>query len=147
MKRIAIVVLAGAVTLGLAGCATSHNFIQPDSHRQVAFSTPISYQEAYRRADAFARQCHSTSGHRMWNGNVSGSIFTDDQSAVVHVSSQAISNADFERFEINGTPNGSDVQILTATNGGWDQHELQVARMSIETGRVTCYGDMPVASE
>lgn len=143
MKRVTIGFFAGVVALALGGCATSRNFIQPDSHRQVVFSAPISYQEAYRRADAFARRCHSTSGHGMWNGDVNGNIFTDNRTAVVHVSSQAVSNADFERIAIKGTANGSDVTILTATNGGWDQHELDVARRSIETGHVTCYGDAP----
>lgn len=140
MKRTTIAFLVGMVALGLGACASSRNFIQPDSHRQIVFSVPISYQEAYRRADAFARQCHSTSGNGMWNGDVSGSVFTDNRTAVVHVSSQVVSNADFERFEIKGTSAGSDVTILTATNGGWDQHELDVARQSIETGRTVCYG-------
>lgn len=133
--------LAGAFQIG--GCSTSKNFIQPDSHRQISFSTTVGYQEAYRRADTFGRQCHGTTGHGMWNAEVSGNVYTDNQTAVLHLRQEAFVGKDFERFEIKGTPAGSDVTILTATNGGWDSHELKVARMSIETGNITCYGDLP----
>lgn len=134
-------------TLGasqLAGCAGSRNFIQPDSARQLQFSVPVSYQEAYRRADAFGRQCHGTTNNGMWSAETTGNIYTDTQTAVLHLRQEAFVGKDFERFDIKGTPSGSDVTILSATNGHWNQHELKVARMSMETGHVTCYGDVPV---
>lgn len=143
MNARALLVAASLAAL-LAGCTGSHNFIQPDSYREVAFSTSAGYQEAYRRADAFGRQCHTTSNNRMWNAETTGNIYTDNQTAVVHLRQEAFVGKDFERFEIKGTPTGSDVRILTASNGGWNQHELQVARMSIETGHITCYDDLPV---
>ena len=141
MKPISYCVL---LCFALSGCATSRNFIQPDSHRQAVFSTSVGYQEVYRRADAFARQCHSTANHRMWNAEITGNIYTDNQTAVIHVRQEAFVGKDFERFEIKGTPSGSDVTILTATNGGWNKHEMKVARMSVETGHINCYGDVPV---
>lgn len=142
--QILLAACATALALPMGGCSTSRNFIQPDSHRQVSFSTPVGYQEVYRRADAFGRKCHTTTGHGMWNAEVTGNIYTDNQTAVLHLRQEAFVGKDFERFDIKGTPTGSDVTILTATNGGWDQHELDVARKSIETGNITCYGDEPV---
>lgn len=136
-----VILWSALVCTTLAGCAISHNFIQPDSRRELVFSTSVAYQEAYRRADAFGRQCHASSGHGMWNADVTGNIYTDNKTAVVHLRQES---KDFERFEIEGTPSGSNVTILTATNGGWNKHEMKVARRSIQTGHITCYGDVPL---
>lgn len=129
--------LALALVL-LGGCSIG---IREDNSNSISetFTTPVTYQEAYRRAESFARHCH-TSNHYMWQGsfNVAGDLFVDNTTGVVRVN---LPNAgrDEERIEITSAGDSAATVLVRAWGIGiWDQRELAAAKQSIETGKLVC---------
>lgn len=124
MKSICIV----AMVLFLGGCALG---IKDDDTRTVhaKFDVPVTYQEAYRRADAYARQCHP--------GDVTGNVYPDNQTAIARI--VAVNGKDLERVHLAArADSGTDVSIDAWGVGVWDQRELAAAQKAIETGHPAC---------
>jgi len=103
-----------------------------------SFHAPTTYQEAYRRADAFARHCHANTD---WF-KVAGNLYTDNQTGVVHITAPS-ATGDLERIDIaTAKDGGSDVTVTAWSKGIWDAREIAAARQSIETGTPVCRSEM-----
>lgn len=102
------------------------------------FSVALPYQEAYRRADAYARACRTskTFARRSWS--VRSNLFDDDKNGFVHISTYPL-GPDLERIDISANGASAAFIKVTARNSStWDQLELDSARQSIETGIPAC---------
>lgn len=129
-----------AFAVSLSGCSRIVMSDNPSQNLSAVSDLSVGYQAAYRRAEAFAHQCHERPGHHQWNGDISGSVFTDTKSAVLRVSrSAAQGGGDWERFDITGTPAGASVRITVANTPRWQGKELTAAQQSVESGRPVCY--------
>lgn len=110
---------------------------------RISFSTSITYQEAYRRADAYARHCHTSNS--LWKGsfNVGGDLYSDTGKGIVRINMPQ-AGRDLERIEISSTgPSSSDVAITAWGVGIWDEREMAAAEASILTGKPVCRKDIP----
>lgn len=117
--------------ISLGGCAfgISHDGTDPTQTFEVAGT----YQEAYRRADAYPRHCL-----QLTDQIVTGNLYHDTKTGVVRVNSPA-SGKPLEVIDIKELTEGrSQVTITVWGVGVWDEGELQAARASIETGQNTC---------
>jgi len=121
--------IAAVAATVLAGCATG---IQPGGeYPSQTFTVPLSYQEAYRRADAQAREC----AHNM---AVTGELFTDNQTGVVRVNAPTLS-ADLLRVSLRAVSESATEATVTASNEGqFDGGQVIAMRQSIETGTPVC---------
>lgn len=103
-----------------------------------SFHVGISYQEAYRRADAFARQCHTSTNALRGSFNVSGNLYTDSQAGEVRINLPSYGK-DLETIRVVAAANGgADVAVSVWGHGMWDVGELAAVRSSIESGQPTC---------
>jgi hypothetical protein len=139
MKMIRLIV--GLMVLGLAGCAMG---VKDDGSnaRQESLHMSVSFQDSYRRADAYARHCHTSNS--LWKGsfNVDGDLFTDIKQGVVRVN-MPNNGRDLERFEIAATGlDESEVKITMWDVGAWDDREMTAAKRSITTGIPVCRKDI-----
>jgi len=128
---------AMGLLLLVAGCAMG---IREDGRGAAhdAFHAPLTYQQAYRRADAYARHCHANTSWFSGSFNVNGNLYTDNHTGVVHVTAAA-AGGDLERIEVaEARDGGSDITVTVWNAGIWDARELAAARASIETGTLTC---------
>ena len=131
MKRTATVILS---VLTLSGCVTG---ITTDSPSRAVNSSGT-YQEAYRRADAFARTCHSEAGGPLVGSfTVSGNLYSDNQTGVVRVRHPSASG-DLMRVDIADAPHGSSSVIWVAGIGMWDLRQLDAIAKAIQTGEISC---------
>ncbi|WP_338881529.1 hypothetical protein WHX56_14040 [Achromobacter veterisilvae] len=124
------IILCAAVAV-LGGCAfgISNDGTDPTQ----TFDVPTSYQEAYRRADAYPRHCL-----QLPDQIVTGNLYHDIKQGVVRVNSPA-SGKPLEVIEIKEISDGrSQVTITVWGVGIWDEGELQAVRASMETGKNTC---------
>ncbi|MEC6413631.1 BPTD_2524 family lipoprotein [Achromobacter xylosoxidans] len=127
MKKICFLALLAP----LAGCAfgISHDGTDPSATFEVASS----YQEVYRRADAYPRHCL-----QLPDQIVMGNLYHDTKSGVVRVNSPA-SAKPLEEIEIKDS--GADRTQVTVTVWGvgiWDEGELAAAKESITSGKPIC---------
>ncbi|MFY3148489.1 BPTD_2524 family lipoprotein [Achromobacter xylosoxidans] len=127
MIRLAFV----SLLIGLAGCAfgISHDGTDPSA----SFEVDSSYQEVYRRADAYPRHCL-----QLPDQIVTGNLYHDTRSGVVRVNSPA-SAKPLEEIEIKDS--GASRTQVTVTVWGvgiWDEGELAAAKESIASGKPMC---------
>lgn len=131
MRRAAALV---ASVLTLSGCITGVTKSSPSR----SIDASITYQEAYRRADAFARTCHSDAGGPLIGSfMVSGNLYSDNQTGVVRVRHPSASG-DLMRVEIESATNGSSSLAWVAGIGMWDQRQLDAITKAIQTGEIVC---------
>jgi len=72
---------------------------------------------------------------------VNGSVYTDNQTAVVRFSSSG-ATAPLERVDIKSTGvNQSQITVTVWGVGIWDKYELSAMRKTLETGKIACRGD------
>lgn len=133
--------LAAVAVLWLAGCSVG---IREDGSNAIrrSFAAPVTYQEAYRRADAYARHCRTSNS--LWKGsfNVDGDLFTDTQKGVVRIN-MPNGGRDLERIDIAAAGGASSEVGITAWGVGvWDEREVAAAKASILTGTPTCRKDV-----
>lgn len=125
-----------ALTLALGGCAIG---IKEGSSRTIigTFTVDVSYQETYRRAEAFERQCHTSTG---LNGSfsVSGNVYTDKSLAELRVASKNEFGGDLTQISIEQKGEGSEVSVKLWGVGIWDDRELRALKESITSGSVIC---------
>ncbi|WP_125470722.1 BPTD_2524 family lipoprotein [Achromobacter aegrifaciens] len=126
-------ILAPAVILILSGCVTAVSEKSPSA----IVESMASYQEAYRRADAFSRTCHSDGNPLAGYFVVSGNLYTDTQTGVVRVQHTTYAK-DFLRVEIAATPSGSTSTIRVAGVGIWDQKEIDALTETLKSGQIRC---------
>jgi hypothetical protein len=121
----------------LSGCAIG---IKPgDTENQsVSFVAPISYQEAYRRGDAQARQCHTHANMFKDSFTVAGNLYADNGTGVIHVTLPH-AGTDLARFEVaEKGPSSTAVTLTVWGRHMWDARELAAMRKSIESGSPVC---------
>lgn len=124
--------MAALVAVALAGCSVG---MQPGGqYPKMSFSAPVSYQEAYRRADAQGRACPR-------NADVTGDLFSDNRTGVVRfrLTGGGMDAGDLARVDISERPEGgSEIQISYQDKGGWDKGFADAMRQSIESGSSVC---------
>ncbi len=131
MKRVAAIISS---VLALSGCVTGITTASPSK----SVDTETTYQEAYRRADAFARTCHSDAGGPLVGSfTVSGNLYSDNQTGVVRVRHPSASG-DLMRVDIKATSNGASSIAWVAGIGMWDQKQLDAITKTIQTGEIAC---------
>jgi hypothetical protein len=121
----------------ITGCSVG---IKPDSGKypHIEFTVNVGYQEAYRRADTFARHCHTSTSVFKGSFNVGGNLFTDNKSGVVRVNLPR-AGRDLELIDIQSSGNGSSTVKVTVWGVGiWDEQEMQAAKHSILSDIPTC---------
>lgn len=122
----------------LAGCSVG---IKQDDAGAIKgnFHVATTYQDAYRRADTFARRCHTTTHNVVSTSfNVTGNLYTDEQKGVLHVSAPGLA-ADMERIDLAATSGGgTDIEVTVWGRHQWDQREIDAAKRSIESGTPAC---------
>lgn len=134
LNLLCIVLVSVVFAVALSGCGRIVMSDNPSQNLSAVSHLSVGYQAAYRRAEAFAHQCHERLGHHQWNGDISGSVFTDTKSAVLRVSrSAAQGGGDWERFDVTGTSSGATVRITVANTPRWQGKELTAARSSVES--------------
>lgn len=135
MKRVLCII----ALIWLSGCSLG---IRDDGSNAIHASSHalITYQEAYRRADAYARHCRTSTNWFKGSFDVNGNLYSDNRTGVVHISMPA-NGKDLERIEIAASKHGgSDVTVTAWGVGVWDAREVAAARTSIETGTPICRG-------
>jgi hypothetical protein len=136
MKPLGILVIVLALCFTV-GCSVG---IKPDSgeYPHVQFTANVGYQEAYRRADTFARHCHTSTNLFKGSFNVDGNLFTDNKSGVVRVNlPRAGRDLELINIQSNGA-SSSTVKVTVWGVGIWDEQELQAAKQAILSGTPTC---------
>ncbi len=128
MLRIAGVLIAVGV---LAGCAG----IEPGkSYPSQTFVVPVTYQEAYRRAEAQTRDCAPPV-----TLSSSGNVYTDNQTAVLRIGIPNTPNGDLVRVSTKAVADKeASVTVVVADRGVFDAGQIEALRQSIETGRSVC---------
>lgn len=108
----------------------------------TAFNVPLSYQEAYRRADAYAHACRTSKSFSLSRPSsvVRSNLSEDDHEGFVHISSKPF-GPDLERIDVNAAgASTSSIRVMARNSATWDQLELDSVRRSIETGLPVCRG-------
>lgn len=122
-------VVAG-LALFMTGCISG--MTQDGNYPSETFSVPVSYQEAYRRADAQMRHCGNDSG-------VAGNLYTDNKTAVLRLTYQSLVTVAQERVDIRAlSDSAAEVKVTVWGKGVWDQRQIDAMQRSIETGQPTC---------
>jgi hypothetical protein len=128
MWRVIGIVLA---VVGLAGCSG----IEPGkTYPHETFTTSITYQEAYRRAQAYAHTCLSTF-------DTTGDLYTDNRTGVVRVSIPKFLYTGKESLRADIAAKGDDqTQVIVTVDGVgvFDMAQIAAAKESIESGKPTC---------
>lgn len=122
--------IAVVIAIMLAGCALG---IQPGKeYPSETFMAPITYQEAYRRADAQPRQCFAPL-------TTSGNLFTDNKTGVIHVTA-SIPPYGGESMNVHIAQEKDEAKItVTVWGHGWfDQRQIDAMRETVMTGVVVC---------
>lgn len=104
------------------------------------FNVPLSYQEAYRRADAYATDCRTSKSFSFSRPSwiVRSNLFDDDRQGFVHISSKPF-GPDLERIDVSAIgASAAAIRVSVRNSPTWDQLEMNDARQSIETGRFVC---------
>jgi hypothetical protein len=130
-------IVALTAALMLTGCSVG---LQPGKeYLSMSFTAPITYQEAYRRAEATARKCQASGSNWLIQSvAVNGNVYSDNKTAELGIRMEGWNN-DVERIDIKeSTPGSSDVKITVWDTDWWDHDEMVAMRISIETGNVTC---------
>jgi hypothetical protein len=133
MKRIGIAL----ALLALSGCTLG---IKEDGSNALhdSFHVDATYQETFRRADAFARHCHTSTNMLAASFNVSGNLYTDKQAGEVRVNLPS-AGRDLEIIRVAASADGgASVSVDVWNRNRWDERELAAARRSIESGTPTC---------
>lgn len=115
----------------LAGCSG----IEPGkSYPTETFTVPVTYQEAYRRAQAHSHECLSTF-------DTNGDLYTDNRTGVIRVSIPKFMYTGRESLKVEVAEKSSDSATVTATVddvGVFDQRQIQALKTTIESGTPTC---------
>lgn len=102
------------------------------------FGVPMTYQEAYRRADAYAQICRTSKSFAKRSWSVRAHLDDDDQTGFVAISESPF-GLNLELIEISATGKSTaSVKVTVRNFETWDQREMDSARQSIETGKPTC---------
>jgi hypothetical protein len=104
------------------------------------FNVPLTYEEAYRRASAYATACRTSKTFSFSRPSwmVRSELFDDDRQGFVHITSKPF-GPDLERIDINAIDaSASSIRVSVRNSPTWDQLEMDAARQSIETGRFVC---------
>lgn len=123
MRR--IVLIAGLAVM-LTGCAVG---IQPGKdYPSETFTVPITYQEAYRRADAELRQC-------LPSLTTAGNLYTDNKTGVVRASSD-----NFEAINVHVAQADDEtlVKITVWGVGLMDKSQISATKKAIQSGVIGC---------
>jgi hypothetical protein len=135
--RTYITLIIYSIIFLVAGCSIGINTDSTD-YPYIKFAVPTGYQEAYRRAEIFARQCHTSTNPFKGSFNVSGNLFTDNHSGVVRINLPS-AGRDLEIIKIRSiNDNLSEITIIVWGVGIWDEKEMLAAKQSILTGTPTC---------
>jgi len=129
-------VLLGIGVCLLAGCSVGIKDGDVGSLK-AQFSAPVTYQEAYRRAGAYARHCRTSTNILRESFDVGGDLFTDTEKGVVRISAPG-TGKDLERIDIAKDGDGASVTVTAWGTGIWDEREMEAAKQSIVTGTPTC---------
>lgn len=125
------------IIAALSGCSVG---IKPDhSSPSMRFVAPVNYQEAFRRADNYARTCHTSRSFMRGSFDVTGNLYTDNQTGVVHITAGRI-GTDLERIDI--AAEGQQQAKVTVTvwgTGIWDDSEIEAVKYSVQTGTPICH--------
>jgi hypothetical protein len=133
MKRVGIAL----ALITLSGCTLG---IKEDGSNALhdSFHVAATYQETFRRADAFARHCHTSTNMLASSFNVSGNLYTDKQAGEVRINVPS-AGRDLEIIKISAAQDGgSNVSVDTWDRNMWDEREMAAARRSIESGTPSC---------
>ncbi|WP_454674860.1 BPTD_2524 family lipoprotein [Achromobacter pestifer] len=132
MRKIALM----ASVLTLSGCSVG--ITKGGYHPTQSFSIPTGYQEAFRRAEASLRECHSGSNPLLRAKYVNGNLFTDQKSGVVRVTMDGWTN-DMVRVDLHAL-SADQTQVDVVVWGGptWDEAEITAVKSSMQTGQVVC---------
>lgn len=116
--------------VALSGCAVG---IQPEGeYPSETFTAPVSFQEAYRRADAQPREC-------VPNMTITGNLFTDNNTGIVRVTMPSYSGSDLVRVNLKQiTNNNTEVTVTASDNGVFDKGQVIAMKQSILTGKTSC---------
>lgn len=129
--------LGVVVAVALNGCALG---IKEDGSNALhdSFHVDATYQEAFRRADAFARHCHTSTNLLASSFNVSGNLYTDKQFGEVRINVPS-AGRDLEIIKVSAAQGGgSNVSVATWDRNVWDAREMAAVRKSIESGTPSC---------
>jgi hypothetical protein len=135
--RIGITLTLVSILFLFTGCSVG---IKADSsdYPHIQFKAQIGYQEAYRRAEAFARHCHTSTNPLKASFNVGGNLFTDIHSGIFRINLANVGR-DLEIIKIRSiNDNISETTITVWGVGIWDEKEMLAAKQSILTGTLTC---------
>lgn len=115
----------------LAGCSG----IEPgQTYPTETFDVPVTYQEAYRRAQAHGHECLSTF-------DTNGDLYTDNRTGVVRVSIPKFMYTGRESLRVNVAAKGESSTAVTATVdnvGVFDRRQLAALKKTIESGSPSC---------
>ena len=108
-------------------------------YENETFAVPITYQEAYRRAEAALRTCQASGTNPFIRQMmVTGNLYSDNETGVLRVNMEGWNN-DMERVEISSEGTKSTtVKVSVAGEYWWDKEEIRALRESVETGKVIC---------
>lgn len=102
------------------------------------FTTPTTYQEAFRRAEMALRECHSGSNPFMRAVYVNGNVYSDKQTASLRVTMDGWTNDMVRVGIVSGHANTANVSVTVWGGETWDEAEIAAIKASIETGTVVC---------
>jgi len=130
--------VAVGLVLLMSGCAG----IEPGkSYPSDTFIVPITYQEAYRRAEAQSRDCAPPV-----TLSTSGNVYIDNRTAVLRIGTPNIPNGDLIRVETRAiSDDEAKVSITVANKGIFDREQMRAIRQSIESGRSVCRASKDVS--
>jgi len=134
MRKGMHVVSGFLVALALSGCVHGLTGSDTESNRPSAtFMAPVGYQEAYRRLDRWARQCHTSS--LIESPNIQGNLYTDKPQADFRIAVNGVTGL---LANLTESADGTSVKMLVWGHGIWDEKELKAAKNAIVEGSTTC---------
>lgn len=123
-----IAIVAAALVAGCSGIEPGKNY------PSETFVVPITYQEAYRRAQEQGRECLSTF-------ETSGDLYTDNQTGVVRVQIPKFLYTGRESLRTEITrllDDRTEVKVTADGVGVFDAKQIASVKRSIEAGKPIC---------
>lgn len=123
-----------ALAAACSGCVSGIKPSDTAGERPTTvFQVHASYQEAYRRFDRWAHQCHTGNWKGAWN--IEGNIYSDNHTAELHIVGNGITTVSGAVKEV-----GHDAQVTAMVwgHGVWDERELEAIKASVLTGKPVC---------
>lgn len=121
------------VAIALHGCAPFNGIKEGRDYPSETFTVPVSYQEAYRRADRQLRKCV-----KMADEFVSGNLYTDTRVGVLYTHIP-LTNYPLERIDLEAV-GSAETRVTITVDGMWPHNEKEItrARSGIQSGNPVC---------